>query len=287
MSLKAMNWCIEQKDLPPGEWIVLFHLCHCHNHETGRCDPSQEYIADMTGMGVRTVRRHLAALEDRGRISRKKRGIEGGGRLSDYYILPLEPAKMAANVSGQSVRTNRPIHAEIVHEMAAKQGRNREGTGNTPIVPASGFEEFYAAFPRKKNPDAARKAYAKALKRTDHATIMAGVRAFAAERAGKDKQFTAYPATWLNAGGWANEPEEVHDDFHRKIDAMLKETLGDDLRRTDAIDNRPRQPLLGGMEAPRTPDERNRDEAAAVGGGSYQQAAASLIKPRRIGGSLF
>ena len=135
MSIPAINWCIEQKDLPPGEWVVLFHLAHCHNHETGRCDPSQEYLSDMTNMGARTVRRHLSRLELMGRITRKKRGVEGGGRLSDWYVLGHEAAKLAGNVSGQSMRTNRPNGAQKVHEMAAKQ----EVTGkNNPPNPPRG-----------------------------------------------------------------------------------------------------------------------------------------------------
>lgn len=121
MSIPAINWCIEQAGLPPGEWVVLFHLAHCHNHETGRCDPSQEYLSSITGMGLRTVRRHLASLEAGGLIARQKRGIEGGGRVSDWYTLGHEPAKLAANVTGQSMRTNRPNGARIVHEMAGKQ----------------------------------------------------------------------------------------------------------------------------------------------------------------------
>lgn len=149
MSFPAMNWCIEQRDLPPGEWIVLFHLCHCHNHETGRCDPSQDYLADMTGMGVRTVRRHLSGLEEKGRISRRRRGVDGGGRLSDYYILGHEPAKLAANVSGQSVRTNRPNGVENVHEMAGKHRSNMEGTRNTPLVP----HEAEPIEAKKREPD--------------------------------------------------------------------------------------------------------------------------------------
>jgi len=274
MSLKAMNWCIEQKDLPPGEWIVLFHLCHCHNHETGRCDPSQEYIADMTGMGVRTVRRHLAALEDRGQITRKKRGIEGGGRLSDYYILALEPAKMAANVTGQSMRTNRPIHAEKVHEMAAKQGRNREGTGKTPIVPASDFDEFYSACPRKVGKDAARKAYAKALTKTDHATLMAGIRRYAEERRGKDAQYTAHPASWLNAGRWADEPEAKPQSIHDQLEAAF-----------NALDIR--DPHLGDSPKPEyLPAPVQGAGASGPGGGPsthpndggrYQQEASSIL----------
>lgn len=152
MSIPAINWCIDQKDLPPGEWVVLFHLAHCHNHETGRCDPSQEYLSDMTNMGGRTVRRHLSSLELKGRIGRKKRGIEGGGRLSDYYILGHEPAKLAANVTGHLMRTNRPSHAENVHEMAAKQEEQEE----QELEDNAGAESDLVSKPKDKPPPKAR-----------------------------------------------------------------------------------------------------------------------------------
>ena len=155
MSIPAINWCIEQKDLPPGEWVVLFHLCHCHNHETGRCDPSQEYLAEMTNMGGRTVRRHLSSLQERGRIYRKKRGVEGGGRLSDYYVLGHEPAKLAEYVTGQSMRTNRPIHAEKMHEMAGKQEVTGIEQDLPPVVPQAASKPKKARLPDDWSPNEA------------------------------------------------------------------------------------------------------------------------------------
>ena len=135
MSIPAINWCIDQKDLAPAEWVILFHLCHCHNHETGRCDPSQEYLARMTNMSERTVRRHLKSLEYAGRIHRKKRGVEGGGRVSDYYTLGHEPANMADKVTGHIMRTNRTNGAGKVHEMAGKQEEQEEQEVIPPVSP--------------------------------------------------------------------------------------------------------------------------------------------------------
>lgn len=145
MSIPAINWCIEQRDLPPGEWVVLFHLCHCHNHEKGRCDPSQEYLASMTNMGLRTVQRHLTNLQGKCKIYRQKRGTEGGGRLSDWYVLGHEPAKLAGYLTRHLVRTNPPSRAENVHEMAGKQ----EVTGIEQEVPP-------VSPPQKSKPEKAR-----------------------------------------------------------------------------------------------------------------------------------
>lgn len=64
------------------------------------------------------------------------------------------------------------------------------------------FEEFWAAFPRRKEKFRARTAYDRALKHGTHQEIMNGVRRYASERLGKDHQYTKHPATWLNAGCW-------------------------------------------------------------------------------------
>lgn len=68
-----------------------------------------------------------------------------------------------------------------------------------------GFDEFWAVVPRKVAKGAALKAYHSALKQTDAETILRGMIAYAASRLGQDQQYTAHPATWLNAGRWADD----------------------------------------------------------------------------------
>lgn len=71
------------------------------------------------------------------------------------------------------------------------------------------FGEFYNAYPRKKEPTDARKAWDKSIKTADPQSIIAGARALATEVAAgrKEIQYTPYPAAWLRAGGWADEPD--------------------------------------------------------------------------------
>lgn len=126
MSIPALNWCIEQKSLPPGEWVVLFHLCHAHNQEHG-CFPSQDFLAEQTNMSKRSIVRHIGALEAAGLVIRKRRFNSVGERISDRYIMPFEPGfalenQPSANLaSGQSVHDQVPNGAQNVHEMAPKQ----------------------------------------------------------------------------------------------------------------------------------------------------------------------
>lgn len=151
--------------------------------------------------------------------------------------------------------------------------------------PFGDFDAFWAEVPRKVGRGAAEKSYRAALKKTDHDTLIAGIRRYAEERAGKDRQYTVHPATWLNQERWADEPERS-DDFHNQIDALLRGNTND-VRREDAIDHGPRQPLLGGLETPRTSDDGNRNGPSQGHGGGYQQEASSVIRPRKFGGGMF
>lgn len=82
---------------------------------------------------------------------------------------------------------------------------------NKKPSPPDGFEEFWDSYPPRKNSskaDAVR-AYAKALKEgADPAHITDAARSYAADRAGKDQQYTAHAATWLNGRRWENQPEQ-------------------------------------------------------------------------------
>jgi hypothetical protein len=80
-----------------------------------------------------------------------------------------------------------------------------------PPPPADdGFAAFWAVYPRKTGgKDAARKAYAKALKRADAATVLAGAERFRDDPnlPPKDEaRFIPHPTTWLNQGRWADDP---------------------------------------------------------------------------------
>ena len=71
------------------------------------------------------------------------------------------------------------------------------------------FEQFYQAYPRKKSKDAARKRWDKLKVTPDlFSEIMQGLeRAKAQKKWQGDMQYVPYPATWLNSGGWKDEPD--------------------------------------------------------------------------------
>jgi hypothetical protein len=83
-------------------------------------------------------------------------------------------------------------------------GRESKKTSSKPAA-STEFDTFWKDYPRKIGKEAARKAFAKALRLTDFAKIMEGVVTLRMEVAGKDPKFTPHAATWLNAGRWDDE----------------------------------------------------------------------------------
>lgn len=86
MSHWASTWAYEQDVQPCGRKFVLVALAGFADEE-GYCYPSQATLASMTGQDARSVRRHLASLEEDGVIKRKHRRGKSGQRTSDGYTL--------------------------------------------------------------------------------------------------------------------------------------------------------------------------------------------------------
>lgn len=97
---------------------------------------------------------------------------------------------------------------------------------------ATGFDEFWAAYPRKKNKEQARKAFKK-LKGVKLQELLDAI-----ERQKRSRdwtkdggQYIPYPATWLNAGGWQDEDmaPAVSNGMERyaQLQRLMEETTDD------------------------------------------------------------
>lgn len=72
------------------------------------------------------------------------------------------------------------------------------------------FEIFWSAYPKKKSKETARKAFEKAIKKTDLQTMLDAIEKQKTTSDWMDHggQYVPYPATWLNAGAWEDEIKE-------------------------------------------------------------------------------
>lgn len=104
MSWQATNWALEQHCGSPGRKLVLLCLAN-EADRNGRCSPTQAALARDTEQGERTVRGHLAALEEMALISRQSRRSQVGNDFAaDEYQLAVPwihdaPAEFAAATS--------------------------------------------------------------------------------------------------------------------------------------------------------------------------------------------
>jgi hypothetical protein len=103
------------------------------------------------------------------------------------------------------------------HKPSTTSGTNRTTYGvaararpGQAVAVAEGFDRFWAAYPRKVAKQAARRAWDKAARDTDPALIIAGAERYR-DQPGREARYTKHPATWLNAGCWADDDEATRD----------------------------------------------------------------------------
>lgn len=90
------------------------------------------------------------------------------------------------------------------------------------------FNDFWAAYPRRKGRGDAKSAWDRARKRASIEDILAGAQALASS--GGDPSYIPYPATWLNRDGWLDEPDpETRSGYTANGEVDVNAILGRDL----------------------------------------------------------
>lgn len=100
------------------------------------------------------------------------------------------------------------------------QRREEQRREENIYTPENKFDEFWEIFPRRVAKKAAQKKYDAAVKSgVSEEAIINGAKSYAKACKGKDMQYIAHPATWLNQGRWEDEVDDrefVTDDVYRK-----------------------------------------------------------------------
>lgn len=187
-------------------------------------------LAVVCGAGKDTVRSALRELETHGYLKRTQRHSETGHFSRNEYIVTDTPADEAdAPLSGfpSTVKpsTAEPSTAEPLTENPTQQ--NKDCT-NTPYSPPQGdqpppvqkcakcvpdwtlFERFWAAYPKKRSKERARRAWKKLnpdieLCRTMAAALERDKRSH--DWLKENGEFIPYPASWLTGRRW----EDAYD----------------------------------------------------------------------------
>lgn len=81
-----------------------------------------------------------------------------------------------------------------------------------------GFDNFWAAYPRKIGKLKAKASYIKALRLTTEETIMKALVSWLPSVKGTEEKYIPHPTTWLNQGRWDDEaPVEDNDQVYRGV----------------------------------------------------------------------
>lgn len=195
-------------------------------------DLSTAQLMRETGLGrdaIQAATRHMLALGYLVEVEQTREDGTGRWGGNDYLVtdcvgIPAPPTGTAnPHFSGLNVRID-PLRDEPVPGHPAPGGTARKKTpgektdesptdspsdGQLSLVPRSpedSFNAFWAAYPKKVGKDAARRAWAKAIRRADAEKIIDVVSRYPFR---PDRQFVKDPSTWLNAGCWEDDLEAV------------------------------------------------------------------------------
>ncbi|WP_439925299.1 helix-turn-helix domain-containing protein [Nitrobacter sp. JJSN] len=200
------------------------------NRATGDAWPSQPRLAADCNATDRAIRDAITRLRDRGHLQVTGKG--GRGKTSHFKPLMIDlekrndasallPAKVEEHFRDTEPKPGKERH-ETRKKTTAKPGSllptiPKRETMEEPIEKKSlamvdhSFNEFWTVYPKKVDKLKAEKLYATIIK-TKRATalqLLDGARRYAAAKAGTERKFIKHPSTWLNAGGWLDEPEHT------------------------------------------------------------------------------
>jgi hypothetical protein len=179
------------------------------NLDRGQLSFSRSFLkAKWRWTSEKTVRTFLHRLEREHMIDLQTGQLQNVITISNYDVFQngrtlLGPAKGPA--MGQQRAGNGPEEESII---------NIKTKNMLPAASLPGFDEWYSIYPKKKHPQAAKRAYAKAIgsEAITPDALMTKTKAFAvatnwAVLSKKERQFIPYPSSWLNAGGYDDELE--------------------------------------------------------------------------------
>jgi hypothetical protein len=180
----------------------------------GQLSHSRRYIAKAWGWSEKRVRTFLNRLEKVGMID-----FQAGRHQTVISICNYDIYQPARDDEGRQTgpQTGRQRARKGPEEEESKEGNNKnslhKAATNPKGWPEDGFGRWYPLYPRKKHRGAAEKAFAKARARglIEFDELLAVTNRFAESVRDKELEFIKYPATWLNADSYLDEPDKPKD----------------------------------------------------------------------------
>lgn len=190
------NAAIRNPNLTANGFRLLAYLM---SHQDGY-ELTYSQIERETGLGRHAINGAIKNLKENGWLESERTKL-ANGQFGPKSWTVLTPTSVNNSTAGDST---------VEQPTDIKKTTNKEQQDKEQVNPQTSFEDdflkFWKLYPRKMEKIAARAAFDKAAKKFGPLVILAGVDRLACDPNLPDKAFIPYPATWLNAGGWGDEP---------------------------------------------------------------------------------
>lgn len=202
--------------------LAAYVALQWHADRDGVCWPSHKALAAAAGMSQRKLAQVLTQLRDAGIVTWEHQVASSGAQFSNRYHVAgvTRPPQF-------SVQTPTHQQTDPHAQPADKQEPRNKNQGTIGLSPSlrsvdslgetqrekqtqrDTFDEFWQVAVRKTAKGAARVAYAKALRKTDPATLSnAWQLANDVWEHWRDRHLIPHPSTWLNQERWEDDPPE-------------------------------------------------------------------------------
>jgi hypothetical protein len=175
----------------------------------GQLSHSRSYMAKTWGWSEKRVRTFLNRLEKMEMID-----IQPGRLQNVITICNYDIYQHAHDDEGRQTdpQLGRQRAGKGPEEEELKEGNNNfsvHKAKNPKDWPKDGFERWYALYPRKKDRGTAKRAFAKAQARglIGFEELLAATTRYAKGMSDKETEYIKYPASWLNADSYLDEPD--------------------------------------------------------------------------------
>jgi hypothetical protein len=194
------NWVVRDPSYTANTFRFLAYLL---SHEDGY-EITYDQIERETGLGRWAINEAAKLLTQFGWIEVSQPVAENGRFLAKSWIIKA-PTGVGHSATEPTRNGSIPLRnsQRSIRKQSFKKTTNTRTQKEQPSVDA--FDQFWEAYPRKLDKAKARTAFAKALGVSDLIDILSGTLSYRDDPNRLD-QFTKYPATWLNAESWNNDP---------------------------------------------------------------------------------
>lgn len=216
MQVWVADWTADVQSLSCEQDGAYWRLIRAMWRNHGRLVNDEAQLARIVGLSVKKWRVHAPVVLAFFRV------VDGDlvhGKLTETLLSVAQKSseRAAAGAKGGAAKalknkkpslakaTDLPEQTPSISDVRDhKERESNDSLVRSPKV-EDRFDDFWTLYPRKIAKPAAHKAYLKALKETDHATLVARLSDQIRWGVFIDPKFSPHATTWLNQGRWADE----------------------------------------------------------------------------------